>query len=209
MLALAQLRVPPPAVVLANAATGGAAAWFLGSRHFVLAALLLQAKTVLDNADGQLARMTGRTSVLGRYLDSESDLLTDAAVCAALGYVSAWWVGALAFTCLTLVLSVNFNAERLHRGVPAEPLPAAAGFARALQRFYAITYAPQDRLVERFAAPRPGWPDALTVQVLANLGLSTQLAVLGACLAAGAPSAYAWFALGCAALLIPLAHRRR
>ena len=54
----------------------------------VAAALLLQLKTVLDNADGQLARAAGKESVLGRYLDSESDLLVNAALFAALGHVT-------------------------------------------------------------------------------------------------------------------------
>lgn len=217
---LAALRVPPPAVVLANFATGLGAAWLLAGGHWVWAAVALQAKTVLDNADGQLARMTGRESVLGRYLDSECDLLSDAAVCAALGYVTSWWVGALAFACLTLVLSVNFNVERLYRrehGEPAEAAPAATGFARVLARFYDLVYAPQDRLVERYAAwrlraapagERLAWHDRATVAVVAQFGLSTQLAVLGVCLAAGSPAAYAWVAAGCAVSLIPLALRR-
>ena len=56
VLALAPLRVPPPAVVLAAGATGLVAAYGIGSGSLVAAALLLQLKTVLDNADGQLAR---------------------------------------------------------------------------------------------------------------------------------------------------------
>lgn len=217
---LAVLRVPPPAVVLANFATGLAAAWLLAGGHWVWAAVLLQVKTVLDNADGQLARMTGRESVLGRYLDSECDLVSDAAVCAALGYVTSWWVGLVAFACLTFVLSVNFNVERLYRrehGEPAEAAPAATGFARLLASFYALVYAPQDRLVERFterrlrgasATERLAWHDRATVAVVAQFGLSTQLFVLGVLLVAGAPAAYAWVALGCAVSLILLAVRR-
>src|SRR5438093_11027048 len=88
VLALLPLRVPPPAVVLASAAAGLAAAATLAGRHFVLAALLLQLKTVLDNADGQLARASGRESVLGRYFDSVTDLLVNAAVFAALGHMT-------------------------------------------------------------------------------------------------------------------------
>ena len=219
-VALVPLRVPPPAVVLANFATGLAAALALAGGHFIWAAVLLQAKTVLDNADGQLARMTGRTSVLGRYLDSECDLVSDAAVCAALGYVTSWWVGAVAFVCLTLVLSVNYNVERLYRrelGEPAEATPHAPGRARLLERFYALVYAPQDRLVERYAerrlrgashAERLAWHDRATVSVVANFGLSTQLFVLGACLVAGSPAAYAWVAAASFLALIPLALRR-
>jgi phosphatidylglycerophosphate synthase len=219
-VALAPLRVPPPAVVLAGAATGFTAAWFLGTRNFVVAALLLQLKTVLDNADGQLARLTGRITVLGRYLDSESDLIVDAAICAAIGYVAGWWAGALAFACLTFVLGVNFNVERLYRrehGEPAEAQPAATGFAAVLARFYGFAYAWQDRVVEAYVAwrlrgrspeQRLAWHDRATVSIVANFGLSTQLAVLGICLAAGSAQAYAWVTLGCVLALVPLALRR-
>jgi phosphatidylglycerophosphate synthase len=221
VLALAPLRVPPPAVVLAAGATGLVAAVELGRGRLVVAALLLQLKTVLDNADGQLARLTGRVSVLGRYLDSESDLVVDAALGAAIGWVTgSWALGAAAFACLTLVLGVNYNVERLYRrerGDPTDPMPPARGLAGGLERIYGAVYGPQDRLVEGFAERRlrgagPGerlaYHDRATVEILANLGLSTQLAVFGACLAAGRPSAYAWFTVACALALVPLAARR-
>ncbi len=50
--------------------------------------------------------------------------------------------------------------------------------------------------------------NSATVTVLANLGLSSQLAVVGLCLAFGRPEAYTLFAVACLALLIPLAVRR-
>ena len=71
VLALLPLRVPPPAVVLASGAAGVAGAVELARGHLVVAALLIQLKTVLDNADGQLARLSGRVTLLGRYLDSQ------------------------------------------------------------------------------------------------------------------------------------------
>ena len=158
VVALAPLRVPPPAVVIAAGATGLVAAYGIGSGSLVAAALLLQLKTVLDNADGQLARATGRVTALGRYLDSESDLLVDAALFAGIGWATGRWVLAAAgFACLTLVLGVNYNAERLYRREhrePSEAMPAATGLAGVLARFYALVYAPQDRLVERFVERR-------------------------------------------------------
>ena len=60
---------------------------------------------------------------------------------------------------------------------------------------------------ERFAARRfdgRGGYDRLTVTALANLGLSTQLVVLGVCLVLGAPTAYLWFVLACLVALVPL-----
>src|SRR4051794_23258819 len=219
VLALLPLRVPPPAVVLASAATGLAAAAELAREQWIAAALLLQLKTVLDNADGQLARAAGKESVLGRSLDSESDLLVNAALFSALGYVTGEpWLALVSFLLLTLVLGVDFNLERLYRrelGDPREPRPAATGLAALLARVYDVVYAPQDRGAERFvewrlrrvgAGPeqRLAYHDRATLAVLANFGLSTQLAVLGICLAARAPEAYLWIALGCGVALVPL-----
>ena len=53
-----------PLVVLASAAAGLAGAVELARGHLVAAALLVQLKTVLDNADGQLARLTDRVTAL-------------------------------------------------------------------------------------------------------------------------------------------------
>ncbi|HEY6053492.1 MAG TPA: CDP-alcohol phosphatidyltransferase family protein, partial [Gaiellaceae bacterium] len=186
--------------------------------HFLLAALLLQAKTVLDNADGQLARASGRVTAFGRYLDSEADLLVDAAIFAALGWATGrGLLAAAGFAALTLALSVNFNLERLYkaeRGAPAEAMPAGGG---VLQRLYGLVYAPQDRLVERAverrlrglpAEARLAWHDRPTLAIVTNLGMSTQLAVLGLCLALGRPAAFAWICLAELALLAALWARR-
>jgi archaetidylinositol phosphate synthase len=180
VLALAPLRVPPPAVVLAAAATGIAAAVELALGHLIVAALLVQLKTVLDNADGQLARVTGRVTVFGRYLDSECDLLVNAALFAALGMP----LGLLGFVLLTLILSTNFNVERLSRG-------AAAGWdSSPLGRVYGLLYGWQDRLAERILGGRTiqSWQ----VTTLANLGMTTQLAAFGLCMVLGHPLAFVW-----------------
>ncbi len=191
VLALAPLRVPPPVVVLASTASGAAAAVELARGHLVLAALLVQLKTVLDNADGQLARLTGRVSAFGRYLDSECDLLVNAALFAAVGYATGRPVAAAAgFVALTAVLSVNFNLERLARGLPA------SWDGSVLGRAYGAIYGWQDALVERFVerrlrgvdeAGRRAYHDSRTVGILANMGMTTQLAAFGVCVAAGHP----------------------
>jgi phosphatidylglycerophosphate synthase len=220
VLALLPLRVSPVAVLLAGTATGLGAALLIASDHLVLAALALQLKTVLDNADGQLARASGRVSVLGRYLDSESDLLVNAVLFAALGYATGRFALALvAFLALTLVLSVDFNLAllaRRERGENVCAAPPAEGIARIFARIYGVVYAPQDRLIERFVesrlarlrvnrAERLAYHDRATLAVLANFGLSTQLAALGLCLVVGQPEAYLWLVLACGVTLVPLA----
>jgi archaetidylinositol phosphate synthase len=196
VLLFARLRVPPPLVVTAAGAVGLAAAVELGRGSLLAAALLVQLKTLLDNADGQLARLTGRTSAFGRYLDSEVDLLVNAALFAALGWTTARPALALAgFLALTAVLSLNFNVERLSRASSSQP--EAEGRATAvLRRIYAGVYAPQDRLAEALVVRRPTLTSPTAVSLLANLGMSTQLAAFGLLMALGHPLAFAWLALG-------------
>src|SRR5579862_4572000 len=150
VLALAPLRVPPPAVVLTSTACGLAGAVELARGHLVVAAVLVQLKTIFDNADGQLARLTGRVTAFGRYLDSECDLLVNAALFAGVGWATQRpWLAAAGFVALTAVLSVNFNVERLARN-------AAAGWdTSVLGRAYGLLYGWQDRLLERVLPPRP------------------------------------------------------
>jgi archaetidylinositol phosphate synthase len=222
VVALLPLRVPPPVVAAASGATGLAAALSLGQGRFLLAAVLVQLKTVLDNADGQLARLSDRITTFGRYLDSELDLLVNAALFAALAWSTSRPVLAAAgFVALTLVLGVNFNLERLfrtERGEALEPMPDATGRADGfLRAVYLLAYAPQDRFVERLVAhrlreanpeERLAYHDHLTVTLVANLGMSTQLAALSACLAAGRPESFAWIALGELAFVGALFARR-
>ncbi|HZT54207.1 MAG TPA: CDP-alcohol phosphatidyltransferase family protein [Gaiellaceae bacterium] len=210
VLVLARLRVPPPLVVAAAATAGVAAAVELGSGSLLAAALLVQLKTLLDNADGQLARLTDRTSAFGRYLDSEADLFVNAGLFAALGWQTGRPAPALAgFLALTCVLSLNFNAARLASAGEAEPEPEGRG-ALLLRALYRCVYAPQDRLAERLAERRPAYTAPLAVSLLANLGLSTQLAALGLLLALGRPLDFAWLVLAeLATLALVFAPRRR
>jgi archaetidylinositol phosphate synthase len=196
VLLFARLRVPPPAVVVAAGAAGLAGAVELGRGSLVVAALLVQLKTLLDNADGQLARLTGRTSAFGRYLDSEVDLLVNAALFVGLGWRTGSPALALAgFLAVTSVLSLNFNVERLSREAAAEPEAAGGRATGVLRRVYGVVYASQDRLAEALVARRPALTGSFAVSALANLGMSTQFAAFGLLMAFGHPLVFAWLAL--------------
>ena len=223
---LARFGVAPPVVVLANAAAGLLAALAVSRGELLAAALLLQLKTLLDNTDGQLARATGRVTLAGRYLDTEADLVVNLAVFAALGSVTGEPVlAAAAFVALTIVLAVDFNLTDLYRDARGlSGTPALENGTRAehvLATIYGVTFGLLDRAIRRVSERRfrslagdasverahEAWlayVDPLTVSVLANLGLSTQLAALGVCLAFGVPEAYLWLALASFALLVPL-----
>ncbi len=231
--ALLPLRVAPTAVVVVHAMVGLVAAALVWRGSFVAAALLLQLKTVLDNADGQLARASGKVTDLGRYLDTECDALVNVALFVALGQVTGQAALAIvALLVLTLVLSVDYNLDLLYKEArlegSASPAPgrAAAGLAGVPAQIYRAVFAPQDRLVRLVHRRRlerllvPGTPDVtrrrttvayndgMTVTIVANLGLSTQLAVLGVLLVVGVPSGYLWAVVGCG-LALPLLQVRR
>jgi phosphatidylglycerophosphate synthase len=207
-----RLRVSPPAVVLANAATGLAAAAALAAGALVGAAVLLQLKSLLDNTDGQLARATGRVTLAGRYLDTIADLVVNAALFAALGHVSGNPLLALAgFVALTLVLAADYNATELYREAHAAPTPQPTSTGsraeRALALAYGVVFGPLDRLFRWLFGPAGA--DRIAVTALANLGLSTQLLALGLCLVLDAPEAYLWLVLACLLAVAGLVARAR
>jgi hypothetical protein len=102
--------------------------------------------------------------------------------------------GLAGFVALTSVLSLNFNAARLSRAATAEPETGGRA-TEWLRAVYRVVYRPQDRLAEWIVARRPALTSPRWVSVLANLGMSTQLAVLGLCLVLGAPLLFALVAV--------------
>lgn len=204
---LARLNVNPAHVVLLHTALGLYAALLIHRGERLRPAVLLQVKTVLDNLDGQLARATGRTTETGRYLDTEMDLLVDLALNVAVSGAA----GVPATLLQSLIMTVEFLWEREFREARGEVFrdpPAQTGdnphVLAALKGVYAAYFAPQERtlgaLFERrlarltggapTAADRVAYTPRAANVVTANLGLSTQLLLLGACVLAGRPRLY-------------------
>jgi len=215
---LARAGVAPTAVVFTHGALGLAAAALVatqGRAPLIAAALLLQAKTLLDNMDGGLARATGRVTEAGRYLDTAVDLVGNVALFAALTRYGPAVPALLALVALTLVLSLDFNLEARYRELRGErppsapPLPpgAPAWWLSLPRALYRLLLAPQDRFLARLdgalfaaaagvpqaAAPmetRLAWADLFSTASVVNLGLSTQMALLGVLLIVGHPYLY-------------------
>ena len=234
VLLLLPLRVPPTWLVVFHSCLGVLAGGLIAGGELIWAAALIQVKTVLDNADGQLARASNMVSETGRYLDTEGDFIVNAALFAGLGALTGQWILALlAFAVFTLLLSTDFNWEYLYRTERGEGFRAAPDSSRenkkvlrGLQRFYEIVFKPQDLWIRRVAetrfaalyarcpneharaAARLAYHDADSLLVLANLELSTQLLILGVCLVLGAPAVFLWFVLLCGAAVVVLQLRR-
>ncbi len=234
VLVLLPLRVAPTHLVVFHTILGVLAGFLIATGNFVWAAALIQIKTVLDNADGQLARASGMVSEIGRYADTEGDFIVNIALFAGLGWFTGQWLLALlGFIIFTLMLSLDFNWEYLYRLERKEyfrPAPDTSKenqmVLRFFENFYTIIFKPQDNLIRAFCEQRfeelyKKHPNAATREtarlayyeadslfVLANLELSTQLLLLGICLVFGVPQLYLWFVLLCGAICIALQIRR-
>ncbi len=207
----------PEHLVLAHGLLGLVAAGLIAAGRDLAAALLLQLVTVLDNADGQLARARRQVSLLGRYLDSEVDLLVHAALFAALYLRTGDAAGALlGFAVLTLVLSLDFNLSALAAGDAGAEAAPRPGLEAALARVYAALFGWQDRairaaegaLAQRLGAGGATWWPRPFLALFANLGRTTQFALLGLALALGRPQAYLRF-LQLTLLALPLVYAVR
>ncbi len=240
VLVLLPLGVAPTVLVTSHTMLGVFCGWLIASGRFGLAAVLIQVKTVLDNADGQLARASGKTTEIGRYADTEGDLVVNVALCAGIGWLTGSWVlSAVALVALTLLLSCDFNADWLYRqanGVLDDPPVDSSSenqiVLRALRRVYTVVFLPQDRAIRQLSDARfravtktrdrdpltrdpveldrlqRRYHDRFSLWVLANLELTTQLAVLGLCLWFRHPGWYLWFVIGGALTVLPLQLRR-
>jgi len=146
----ARLGWPPNAVTAGFIACGVAAGAVLalgGLASAIAAAVLVQAYLLLDCADGELARWSGRTSATGVYLDGVGHYLGEAALITGLGiraqghlalaggYVTAGLTAAL-LAALVKAETDNVTVARAKAGLPgafgdAALAPRGAALARA------------------------------------------------------------------------------
>jgi len=138
-----------------------------GRGEWALAALLLQAKNLLDAVDGSLARAQGRPSRVGRFLDSIADFLVNVAVYAGLalavaprlGAANAWFLAGAALLSALLQGSAYHFCSVAYRRAARGPVmsrldereeepEAPSTFLRFLKAFYLAVYGWQDRLVQ-------------------------------------------------------------
>ena len=77
---LGNIGLSPNKISVLGLVLSGATAYLLGVGLFLGGGLLLLAASVLDMADGALARLTGRTTPFGGLMDSTADRVSEAVV---------------------------------------------------------------------------------------------------------------------------------
>ena len=130
--------------------------------YYWLAAFFLIFKSILDAADGELARVKQKPSYTGRYLDSVADIILNALFLSAIWYItnSSIWICLLAFFGLQLqgtlynyyyvILRNRFNGDTTSRVFEDKTPIALEGekqqHVTLLFRLYKLLYGVFDRV---------------------------------------------------------------
>ncbi|MEZ4224957.1 MAG: CDP-alcohol phosphatidyltransferase family protein [Polyangiaceae bacterium] len=98
--------------------TGGVLLVTSSPWHMQLGALCIFLSAIFDCADGQLARMRGTSSALGRMLDGAADLVVSVATVGGGAFVvwskfnDTWWTGAIALAlCLATAVTGSYHTS--------------------------------------------------------------------------------------------------
>ena len=142
-------------------AIGSMAAYIAGVGY--LGGILAQISSIVDGADGDLARLKGITSAFGGFFDSVLDRYADSAVLLGLTYwaaegsgVGVWSVG---FAALAGTFAVTYTRARIET-VPGRPFDT--GFASAASRDVRLM------IVMIGSIAGLGFPTLLVIAILTN-----------------------------------------
>ena len=106
LLAKSLLKTPftPIHVTFLFLIAGVIAIYFITQQQYIIAAVFIILKSIIDAADGELARLRNKPSYIGRYLDSVFDLLLNFAFLFTIYYYSntSIWLMIIAFIAIQL-----------------------------------------------------------------------------------------------------------
>ncbi|NJE04969.1 CDP-alcohol phosphatidyltransferase family protein [Thermococcus sp. M36] len=110
---LAKAGITPNTITILGLLISLVGAYLFSQREQFLAAIVLLFGSLIDALDGTLARMTGKTSRFGAFLDSTFDRISDGTVLfgIALGNLVDWRIAFIAFMGSYLVSYERCRAE--------------------------------------------------------------------------------------------------
>ncbi len=171
--------------------------------HYWFAAFFLISKSILDAADGELARVKKKPSYTGRYLDSVADIILNALFFIAIWYVTdtAIWICLLAFLGLQLqgtlynyyyaILKNRFDGDKTSRVFENKTPIALKGekqkHVNILFGLYKFFYGAFDKTIYFFdtnAAKGKVFPNFFMTSI-STFGLGFQLLIISVMLVLG------------------------
>jgi len=177
--------------------------YFILEGYYLLAAVFLILKSILDAADGELARVKNTPSYTGRYLDSVADILLNAVIFLSLWHITdtSAWITFFAFLGLQLqgtlynyyyvILRNQWNGDTTSRVFENETPIALKGEKQRhvdiLFSMYKILYGGFDKAIYALdpkaskAVSFPNW----FMTAVSTFGLGFQLLLIAILLVAG------------------------
>ena len=176
---------------------------FMLQGYYWLAGFFLVLKSILDAADGELARIKETPSYTGRYLDSVSDIILNLIIFMVIWYItelSIWWAF-LAFFCCQLQgtlynyyyvilrsrLSGDTTSRIIEKGTPKALGGESQRAVNVLFALYTVCYSIYDKIIYKFdsnAAEGKIIPNWLMTAV-STFGLGFQLLLISVFLIIG------------------------
>jgi 1L-myo-inositol 1-phosphate cytidylyltransferase / CDP-L-myo-inositol myo-inositolphosphotransferase len=174
-MALAPLRLSPDLVSFVAFALGLLAAILLAAGEGLLGGVTVQAASVVDGVDGEVARLQIRARPRGAMLDGVLDRLADVAIMAGLG---VWALARDARPSLVLVLSVAATAGAL-LSMATKDRASALGLSPAPERGLAFLLGGRDgRLLLVALGSMTARPTLTLIAVCATSAISVALRLL-------------------------------
>ena len=172
--------------------------------YYTIAGLLLILKSILDAADGEMARLKKNPSYVGRYLDSVFDIILNFLIIMTVWYVTGQsiWLAFAAFASIQLqgtlynfyyvILRHNSDSgDRTSKIFETETPEAYPGESQKnvdlLFRFYTLFYSVYDMIIyalDRQAPLKKTFPKWF-MTLLSMYGLGFQLLIISGMLATG------------------------
>jgi len=193
----------PVHVTLAFIISGLIAIYCIIENMFWLAAFFLILKSILDAADGELARIKQTPSYTGRYLDSVADIILNAIIFSAIWYVTnaSIWLTILAFLGVQLqgtlynyyyvILRNKFEGDTTSRIFETKTPTALAGEKQSnvniLFKLYKLLYGGFDKTIY-FLDPRAAYGKVFPKWLMTSIstfGLGFQLLLIALFLVLG------------------------
>ena len=196
-------RFTPIHVTIGFVISGLVAIFCIIHGYYWFAAFFLIFKSILDAADGELARIKQKPSYTGRFLDSVADIILNALFFSAIAYVSStpFWVCILAFLGLQLqgtlynyyyvILRNKFDGDTTSRifetGTPTALPGEQQKHVDVLFGLYKLLYGAFDKaiyMLDPKAAQGKVFPNWLMTAV-STFGLGFQLLLISVMLVLG------------------------
>ncbi|SDS44448.1 CDP-alcohol phosphatidyltransferase [Formosa sp. Hel1_31_208] len=213
-MALKDTSFTPIHVTLAFIISGLLGIYCIVCGHYWAAAFFLILKSILDAADGELARIKNTPSYTGRYLDSVADILLNACILIAIWFVSDanLWATIVAFIGIQLqgtlynyyyvILRNKFNGDTTSRIFENKTPQALKGekqhHVNVLFGLYKLLYGSFDKTIyaldknARHGKTTPNW----LMTAISTFGLGFQLLLIALFLIMGLKDAIIPFFIG-------------